>query len=363
MTQHNLKSLGWDEFFEEEFKQFSSLGFSAGRIAAENKNSYVVLSEKGELFGEVTGKLLFSSDNVSDLPKVGDWVVYSEYDDSKAVIHNVLKRRTGISRNIAGKKTDEQVIAANMDYVFIVQGLDGNFNLRRLERYLIIALQSGAEPVIILNKADLCENLKNYISNVKEIAPDIKIFAVSALKNEGIDKIKEFLNTGETAVFVGSSGVGKSTIINSILGEDKQETGEVREKDSRGRHVTSRREIILLPGGGLVIDTPGMRELQLWSSDSGFEETFADIEVLAAGCHFSDCSHTEEIKCAVKEALEKGELSEKRLESYRKLQKELRFLRIKQDEELQIQERHRLKELYKEYRRIKNDVYTKKGRI
>jgi ribosome biogenesis GTPase len=349
----DLKTLGWNDFFEDAFRSYRESGFSAGRVAIEHKSRYVVYAQPGELSAEVTGKLLYVANSAADLPKVGDWVVISIFDgDDGAIIHEVLPRRTKFSRQAAGKRSGEQVLAANIDVIFIVQGLDHNFNLRRLERYLVMVYESKAQPVIILNKADLCEDVEMKVNAVKSIAGAAEIFAVSAETGAGVEALQNFLGEGKTAAFVGSSGVGKSTLINRLSGREIQKTAAVRESDSRGRHTTSRRELFLLPQGGLLIDTPGMRELQLWSAGEGFGETFADIETLAEQCHFADCTHTQEIKCAVQAALENGSLAQERYQSYRKLQKELAYLELQQDKNGLLEKKRRDKQLHKMIKQI-----------
>jgi len=357
----SLESLGWNSYFQDAFEAIKVSGFKIGRVAIENRQQYLLYSEQGEFIAEVSGKLLYESESAADLPKVGDWVVISLLEkEGKAIIHYVLKRKSKFSRKVAGNKTEEQIVAANIDIIFIVQGLDNNFNLRRLERYLIMAYESGAKPVIILNKVDLCEDYKKRAAKVEEIAFGVPIIVVSAKTGYGIGKIKNFIKEGVTFAFIGSSGVGKSTIINVIVGKEILKTKEVRTKDSKGRHVTEKRELIILASGGLLIDTPGMRELQLWSASYGLDETFADIQNLALNCYFSDCSHINEKKCAVIEAANKGIISEKRYRSYIKLQKELDYLKTRQNKSAFLEEKKRIKNLHKEFRRIKTAKENRK---
>jgi len=244
----DLNSLGWNEFFSKSFNDFDNNIFKCGRISAENKTNYLLLTEFGEITGETSGKYLFETEKQNDLPKVGDWVVITLFNNNElGVIHKTLPRRTKISRKSADRKIDEQVIAANVDLVFIVQSLDNNFNLNRLERYLAVVNQSGAEPVVVLNKSDLCNDVDNNIKSVKERAGIDKVVAVSAAANTEIELLNNSIEPGKTIAFIGSSGVGKSTLINTLLGYDRFATNEVREQDSRGKHTTTRREMVLLP--------------------------------------------------------------------------------------------------------------------
>lgn len=355
-----LEKIGWDDYFQQFFEPFGKNDLEPGRVAVEAKDRYAVLTEMGELTAEVTGKLRFSASSPAELPKVGDWValrIFSE--EEKAIIDSVLPRKTKFSRKVAGIKTDEQVLAANIDVIFIVQGLDGNFSLRRLERTLVMVYESGAKPIIILNKTDLCEDLEEKIAAVEESILNVTVLAVSAKKNDGIDTLKKLIYEGKTYAFIGSSGVGKSTLINNLVGKDVQQTAEVREFDARGRHTTTRRELIVLPDGGCVIDTPGLRELQLWSVDEGLNETFNDIDELAVDCHFKDCTHTQEIKCAVLEALANGGLSQERYDSYVKLQSELDFLESRQKTPRFLERKRKEKEMQ---RALKKVVKMKKRR-
>ena len=282
------------------------------------------------------------------------------FADGMAIIHDILPRKTKFSRKVAGKKFDEQVMATNIDVIFIVQGLDNNFNPRRLERTLVMVNESGVKPVIILNKSDLCESTQDKVEQTKEILKDIPIIAVSAKENKGINELKSFLKEGETFAFIGSSGVGKSTLINKLVGQDILKTQEVRSGDSKGRHTTARRELIVLADGGCLIDTPGMRELQLWHADEGLSDTFSDIDDLAENCHFSDCSHTKEIKCAVLSAIESGDLVQGRYDSYIKLQKELKFLASKNSKEGYVEHRKKDKRFGKMYKQIMKEKKNKK---
>jgi len=357
----NLEELGWNDHFEEQFQSLNTENFDVGRIAIEHKQRYVVYAQTGELTGEITGKMLFNSDNSADLPKVGDWVLITIFEDErKAVIHDIVPRKTSISRNIAGRKTEEQVIVANVDVVFIVQALDNDFNPRRLERYLVLVKESRTEPVIVLNKMDIAENIDDKLKIVTALSGNIPVVAISAKTNRGLDALKNNITSGKTFAFVGSSGVGKSTIINALLGKDLLKTQEVRTDDSRGRHTTTHREMVILPGGGILIDTPGMREIQLWSSEDGLENTFSDIETLSDKCHFSDCTHTNENNCAVLKAVNEGEFPESRLNSYYKLKKELRYLNSKVDENAAQREKQRIKKMLKGYKQIQKETKARK---
>lgn len=351
-----LKALGWNDFFEEHFLSYREQGFKAGRIAIENRDNYLVYAEKGELRAEVTGKLMYNAVDASDLPKVGDWVAMSVFDEnSNGIIHEILPRRTKFSRKAPGKKTEEQVLASNIDSIFIVQSLDDDFSLPRLERYLVMIHEGGARPVIILNKADLRDDFEEYVEKARRVASGADVLAVSAKTDFGINDFKNLLKQSSTYAFVGSSGVGKTTLINRVLGSDVFATAEVREKDSKGRHTTTRRQLIAIPGGGLLIDTPGMRELQLWSSEEGMVDVYADFNELAEECHFSDCTHTSEIGCAITAAVEDGRIDESRYKSYLKLRKELNYLNEKQSQKGQYNKKKSFKEIskvIKEYKRI-----------
>jgi ribosome biogenesis GTPase len=297
------------------------------RIIREDRGKYIAYSELGEFACEISGKLRFETNSKGKFPTVGDWIAVSVHsNEKKATIHALLPRKSVFSRKVAGQIIDEQVIAANIDTVFIVIGLDLNFNLRRIERYLSVACESGVIPVVLLNKADLCAETEARKREVESIAFGIEVHVLSASQNVGMEILNKYIHTGETVAFLGSSGVGKSTIINSLLGTERLKVNKVSKLGSRGRHTTTFRELILLPSGGMVIDTPGMRELQVWGDEEGFKKVFDDIEELALNCRFRDCSHGNEPACAIQEALNNGTLSPKRLENYLKLKKEFAYL-------------------------------------
>jgi ribosome biogenesis GTPase / thiamine phosphate phosphatase len=349
---NDLKLLGWNSFFEDAFIPYKQRGYSAGRITSEHKNIYRVLVAGKEIMARVTGKLLYTAEESGDFPAVGDWVAVSVQKDQKnASIHAVLPRKSKFSRKVAGDNTREQVVAANVDTVFLVQGLDHDFNLRRTERYLVMAWESGAVPVIVLTKMDLCPDTDTKIIEVNSVAPGVPVHAISSTKNTGLEQLLPYIESGQTVAFLGSSGAGKSTLINRLLGKERQKVQQVRKDDSRGRHTTTYRELIQIPAGGCLIDTPGMRELQLWNAGGGLLDTFADITALSAKCRYDDCRHNTEPDCAVKSAVKEGILDSERWESYQKLQKELEYLNSKEDVILRIERKAKWRAIHRNMRK------------
>ncbi len=322
-----LALLGWNAFFSDAFTEHQKQGLLPARVVTEDKHFYTVVGEMGDLLAVVTGRIHHQRASKSDFPKVGDWVAITRQPgEEKAVIHAVLPRRTTFTRKVTGREISEQVLATNLDRAFVVQALDPTFNLRRLERFLVMVHEGGARPVVVLNKADLCDDVEARLKETQLAAGDTPVVVVSAKTRKGIGQLREFIKPGETVVFIGTSGVGKSSLINRLNGEATQPTIEVRASDSKGRHATTWRELILLPGGGLVIDTPGMREFHMWVAGEGLDEAFPDLASLGAGCKFRDCTHHNEPGCAVKAAVEAGSITRERYASFIKLQRELAFM-------------------------------------
>ncbi|OGJ86160.1 MAG: ribosome small subunit-dependent GTPase A [Candidatus Raymondbacteria bacterium RifOxyA12_full_50_37] len=352
-----LTGLGWSPFFESSFEKHRLQGYSALRIVRVNRANYIASNGVSDFPCEITGKFSFQSEGKGDFPTAGDWVVASEIPkEQKAMIHAVLPRKSAFSRKVAGQKADEQIIAANIDTVFIVTGLDQNFSLRRIERYLSLAWESGATPVVVLNKSDLCQDAEEKKAAVESIAHGVDVCTLSAKCQSGMDLLKNYIKSGTTVAFIGSSGVGKSTIINAVLGFDRLAVNEVSELGSRGRHTTTFRELILLPNGGMVIDTPGMRELQVWGDETGLEHTFSDIEQLSTRCRFKDCAHETEPGCAVQAGIQNGALDAKRWESYLKLKKEFAYIADRQTMKASAIEKARWKNISKYAKQLKKDA-------
>lgn len=331
MIKYDLKELGLKENTIKEFEDLYK-GLYLGRIICEQKNYYRVVTEKDIINAKVSGKIMYNALDKSDYPAVGDWVALDreESNAGDAVIHGKLKRFSKFSRKVAGDRHDEQIIAVNIDTAFITMSLNSNFNLRRLERYISAAWDSGAEPVAVLTKADLCEDLSEKLLEVSKVAIGVKTFVVSSMTNEGVDEVKAYITKGKTVAFIGSSGVGKSTLINSLMGNEVMKVGEVREGDDKGKHTTTYRELLMLPEGGVVIDTPGMRELQILDISEGIENSFKDIEDIALKCKFADCTHKAEPGCAVKKAIFDGVIPEERYKNYVKLKREAEFMARKE---------------------------------
>lgn len=347
---------GWNEYFEAVWKDSERGNTVPARVIAQGRGIWRVAGDFGECPAEAAGKLRLAAEEGADWPAVGDWVVAELRDQgSAAQIQEVLPRRSQFVRKTAGKKIVEQVIAANVDIALLVSALDGDFNPRRVERYLTQCWESGARPVIVLNKADVCEAPQEKVEEMERAAMGVSICAVSATTGQGFDELEKYLARGQTIVLLGSSGVGKSTILNRLLGRTVQEVQEVRESDSRGRHTTTAREIFALPNGALLMDTPGLRELQLWDADEGISQTFADIESLATQCRFGNCRHNGEPGCAVQAAIDAGELDFRRLENWRKLQRELAFLKRKVDPEASQNEKQRIKQLMRGVNKMYRD--------
>tara|TARA_Y100001934_G_C12253111_1_gene726137 strand:+ start:139 stop:1209 length:1071 start_codon:yes stop_codon:yes gene_type:complete len=320
-----LAELGWSHFFATQI-QASEAALKPARVTRQDINGYQLISAEGELQATLPGRLRRSAYSKADLPTVGDWVLTSAItggEKDNVQIERLLERQSRFSRQEAGESIDEQVIAANVDTTFIVCGLDDDFNPARIERYLLLSRNSGTQPVILLNKTDICDNQELFLDRLRPIAKATPYYFISAKDNLGLEAIDPYLAAGETCALIGSSGVGKSTIINVLLGYDRFTTGAVRTTDSRGRHTTTFREMVRLPCGALIIDTPGMRELRVWADSIALEQSFEDIAELALGCKFSDCQHVSEPGCAIAKAISDGDLPAERFERYIKLRREL----------------------------------------
>jgi ribosome biogenesis GTPase len=327
----NLNDFGWDDGFAAALQPHDNC--IPARVAAQHRGEYDVLTERGELRAHVAGRLLHEASSGADLPAVGDWVALRD-----ETIHAVLPRRSAFQRKVAFHATEAQVLAANIDTVFVVTGLDEDFSARRLERYLTLAWESGATPAVVLTKADLCDDPLAMLLEAEQVAVGVQAHVVSNVTGEGLDELVTYLAPAKTVALLGSSGVGKSSLVNRLFDDEVQATKELAE-DGTGRHTTTARQLFRLPGGAMLVDTPGLREVQLWDADEGIQEAFSDVDELAADCRFNDCAHMREPGCAVQAAIDEGRLPRERLQSYRALQRELKRLAAKQDGRLRSEER------------------------
>ena len=345
-------ALGWNDFFQALFAPLQEKGYLPGRIIRQDRTGFVVMSKNDQQPAIVSGRH-FRSGLKADLPAVGDWVAIEDRPtEPQTIIQEIVPRKSKFSRKVAGENTDEQIVAANVDTIFLVTGLDGNFNLRRIERYLAVAWDSGSTPVVILNKSDLCETPDETIAKVEAISPGTKVFLTDAKSGKGVSQLEPYCQFGQTVAFLGSSGVGKSTLVNILLGEEKMKTNEIRQDDSMGRHTTSHRELFLAPQGGMIIDTPGMREIQMWGDEDTLAGAFADVEEIAQQCKFRNCTHENEPGCAVLFKVGDGSLSKQRLDNYIKLGKELSYVARKKSESNKWEARAKDKEFGKMVKRV-----------
>lgn len=341
----SLHAIGWNEHLETAFTSLGTPGLRPARVLREDRGRFLLASDDGDVPGVVAGKLRHEATSKAALPAVGDWVAVRP--GRPAVIVHVLPRSGVFVRKAAGETTEEQVIAANVDVAFLMSGLDHDLNLRRIERFLAAAWESGAVPVVVLNKADLIGDLDARVAEVQAVALGVPVIAIAAAEHRGLEALGPWLAPGSTVALLGSSGVGKSTLVNALLGAERQAIGAVREHDQRGRHTTTHRELVSLPGGAVLLDTPGLRELALWADEETLGETFPDVAALASECRFRDCRHAGEPGCAVTSAAASGRLDPARLASWRKLQRELRWLEVQKDGRARAEEQAKWKRIHK----------------
>ncbi|MGI8928460.1 MAG: ribosome small subunit-dependent GTPase A [Candidatus Limnocylindrales bacterium] len=338
---HQLQEWGWDTRVAALFEPHSG-SLQPGRVLSEHRGGYVVATEQGEIDAGVSGRYRHEAATAEAFPAVGDWVALDMADGGQSgVIQALVPRKTRFLRQGRGDGLNAQVVAANVDTVLLVMGLDHDFNLRRIERYVTLAWSSGADPVIVLNKADLCDDVPGRMADVASVAPGVPIRVLSALSGTGLESLTPLLEPGKTIALLGSSGVGKSTIVNALLGWERQSTGAVREDDQRGRHTTTMRELVVTPSGALLLDSPGMRSVGMWEAEDGLAEAFADVEAFASQCRFTDCAHGGEPGCAVRAAIADGSLPASRFESQQKLTRELAALEARRDAGARVASRRR----------------------
>jgi ribosome biogenesis GTPase / thiamine phosphate phosphatase len=347
-----LEDCGWHGFFEAEWNAAGRSGETPARVISQHREFWEVCGEFGECLAVASGKLRLAAEDGADWPAVGDWVAVTGEAGQGMLIREVLPRRTQIARKTAGRRVAAQVLAANVNTLFVIMGLDGDYNVRRLERYLAQCWETGARIVVVLNKVDLCDEAQTRSEEIRHAAVGIDVACISAASGKGLGELSPYLARGQTAALLGSSGVGKSTLLNRLLDTERQKTAPVRESDSRGRHTTTMRQMFFLRSGAMVIDTPGLRELQLWDADEGLQQTFRDVEGLAQSCRFRNCTHTGEPGCSVATALNQGRLDTARLENYRKLLREQAFLERKVNQGAQQKAKAQIKAINRAVREL-----------
>ncbi len=348
----NIEQYGFDPFFAHEFETFRRSGFEPGRISAEDKQRYRVITRYGEIPGEVTGRFLYDTENTSSFPKTGDWVALMYFEsENKCIIHKVLKRKSHFSRGMPGKETSTQVIAANIDYVFIVQSFNADLSLNRFERYIVMAEEGSCTPVILINKNDLADNPEDSLNKVRERTKDLTVYSISCETGDGFDELRSFILPAKTYALTGSSGVGKSSIINFLTNNHLQKVSDIRLSDGKGKHTTTRRELFLLPGGGIIIDTPGMREFALADNNIDSTDIFSDIFKFAADCRYKNCTHIHETGCSVKSAVQNGIITKEHYANYLKLKKESEYYDSLIDKNIYLERKKKEKRLHREIKR------------
>jgi ribosome biogenesis GTPase len=344
-TVHSLQALGWSPFFDQQVTDEEWARWAPARVVWESREQYRLSTGDAEWRGELAGRLRHTAASRAELPAVGDWLLAAlRPGEGRATIQRLLARRSQFSRGAAGRSAAEQIVAANIDSVLLVTSFNRDFNLRRIERYLALAWESGANPVVVLNKADLCTDHDRWRADMEAVSQGVPVLITSAMRGDGMRELADTIRQGGTTALLGSSGVGKSSLINALLGDGRQSTLTIREDDDRGRHSTTTRQLFCVPSGGVLIDTPGMRELQIWDAEAGLEHAFGDIELLAGSCRFRDCGHAGEPGCAVVDAVTRGDVARGRLESYHRLKREDEFLRLRHDEHARMERARQAKQ-------------------
>jgi ribosome biogenesis GTPase len=356
----DLTAYGWNDHWQSHWQTLDVEGLEPARVILQHRDLYRVVTAGGEKAAAIAGRWRHEAADEGEFPAVGDWVAVDAAQD-QVRMERLLPRRSQFSRRRVGGATVEQIVAANVDWVLLVNGLDGDFNVARIERYVTATWNCGASPVVVLNKADLCEDIDERVAEVEAVAVGVPVVPLSAEQGTGMAALQQYLKPGQTLALLGSSGVGKSTLVNHFLGQSAQKVAAVREDDSRGRHTTSHRELFLLEGGALLLDTPGMREVQLWADADDAASTFPEIEELAQNCQFRDCEHRGEPGCGVEQAIADGELDARRLESFHKLQSELQHLATKRDAKARSEENRRQRSMHRMYKRIQSTNRKNKG--